>query len=277
MKNDFPKIGILVDDAAADGLEAEHGLSMLIEWAGKKILFDAGQGDALEHNSKKLGIDLSRIDAFVLSHGHYDHTGAVDVVMEQNPDVSVFAHSDILKTRYSLYPGQDPKESSMPSEERLIVENLPDSQLNWITFPTEIMPGLWLSGPIPRLHPKEDTGGPFYTDPEGTEADLINDDMAMWVETDDGVIVICGCCHSGLINTLSYIRAVSSCEHIRGVIGGLHLKNASEERLAATATMLEVYHPDFLVPCHCTGEATIDFFKQRLTSEIQTGFAGFKL
>lgn len=277
MNDVFPKIGILVDNTAADGLKAEHGLSMLLEWRGKKVLFDAGQSDALEHNVSQLGIDLSHIDAFVLSHGHYDHTGAVDFVLQENPEVAVYAHSNILKTRYSCYPGKAPNEISMPSEERLIIGNLPDTQLQWVTRPVEIFPGLWLTGPIPRLHPKEDTGGPFYDDAERTTADFILDDMAMWADIGDGLIVICGCCHSGLINTLSYIRAVSLSQRIRGIIGGLHLKNASNARLEITAEVLRVYHPEFLVPCHCTGAAAIDFFKENLLTEIQPGFAGFEI
>uniref|UniRef100_UPI00356899E1 MBL fold metallo-hydrolase n=1 Tax=Pontiella sp. TaxID=2837462 RepID=UPI00356899E1 len=76
---------IIVDNQAAEALVAEHGLSMWIEAGGTNILFDAGQGDALEQNAARLGIDLSHADLFVLSHGHYDHTGAVDFVMQESP------------------------------------------------------------------------------------------------------------------------------------------------------------------------------------------------
>lgn len=273
----FQSLEILVDNKAADGLVAEHGLSMLIHAGGKNILFDAGQGQALEQNTKALGVDLTHIDAFALSHGHYDHTGAVDFVMQENPEVTVYAHPKIFSRRFSIYPGKDPKEISMPSEERLIVGNLPDSQLHWVREPEKIAEGVWLTGPIPRFQTLEDVGGPFFTDPEGNEPDPILDDMAMWLETPKGLLVVCGCCHSGLINTLNHMVAASGQKRIWGIVGGLHLKNASEHRLEVTANVLCTYEPEFMVPCHCTGEAAIDYFKKNLNTEIRPGFAGYKL
>lgn len=278
MSASFPRLKIIVDNTSGQsGLQAEHGLSFLIEASGKTILFDAGQATALENNTRELGIDLRHIDAFVLSHGHYDHAGAVDFVLQENPEVSVYAHPAIFSRRYSLHPDQPPKEISMPAEERLVVANLPDSQLNWIKQPTQIVPGVFLTGPIPRVHPLEDTGGPFFTDPEGKNPDPITDDMAMWIETNQGLLVVCGCCHSGLVNTLHYILANSEAKRIWGIIGGLHLKNASPERLAATTDALREWNPEFIVPCHCTGASAIDHFKQNLTIPIHAGFVGFEL
>lgn len=271
------RVRMIVDNTAAEGLAAEHGLSMLIEAGGKKILFDAGQGDALERNAAALGIDISRVDYFVLSHGHYDHTGAVDFVLAENPELTVFAHPDIFKTRYSLHPDQPPKEVSMPSEERLIIANMPDSHLNWVREPTEIAPGVWLTGPIPRNHPLEDTGGPFFDDPEGETPDLIADDQSMWIETPRGLLVVCGCCHSGLINTLDHIAAATNGARVWGVIGGLHLKHAGGDRLAATVEKIRTVAPDFVAPCHCTGESAVDYFKRQLKTEIRPAFAGTEL
>lgn len=277
MNADFQSLEILVDNAAAEGLAAEHGLSMLIKTGEKTFLFDAGQSDALENNVGMLGINLKHIDGFILSHGHYDHTGATDFVLQENPEVSVYAHPKIFSRRYSIYPGKEAKEISMPSEERLVVANLPDSQLTWIKEPTQIVPGVWMTGPITRFQHLEDTGGPFFLDSEGKEADPIEDDMVMWLETPKGLLVICGCCHSGLINTLNHISAASSEKNIWGIIGGLHLKNASNERLEATVTALRSFAPEFMVPCHCTGDNAINYFKENLTIPIHSGFAGFKL
>ena len=273
----FQSLEILVDNLAADGLVAEHGLSMLIKVGGRTLLFDAGQNDALEQNLAKLGISLTHLDAFVLSHGHYDHTGAVDFVLQENPEVQVYAHPKIFSRRFSIYSGKAPKEISMPSEERLVVANLPDSQLHWIKEPTQILDGVWMTGPIPRFQPLEDVGGPFFTDPEGREPDPIEDDMALWIETPKGLLVVCGCCHSGLINTINHIQRASGNKTIWGIVGGFHLKNASAERLEATTDALCTFKPDFMVPCHCTGEVAIARFKQNLNTEIRTGLAGFEL
>ncbi len=273
----MPSLTILVDNRGEDGLAAEHGLSILIEAGGKRILFDAGQHDALEQNSRAMGIDLSSIDAFVLSHGHYDHTGAVDYVLQENPEVQTFAHPAIFSRRYSLYPDKNPKEISMPSEERLVVANLPDSQLHWARQPLKVAEGVWLSGPIPREHPLEDTGGPFFMDPDGRESDPIPDDMAIWIETPHGLLIVCGCCHSGLINTLSHIQSASGNKTIWGIVGGLHLKSASEARLQATAAALCECRPEFMVPCHCTGDTAITFFRQNTNINILPAYAGLKL
>ncbi|MDF7798658.1 MBL fold metallo-hydrolase [Pontiellaceae bacterium B1224] len=277
MSAEFQSLEILVDNQATGGLVAEHGLSMLINVGGKKLLFDAGQNDALEQNTKALGVNLMHIDAFALSHGHYDHTGAVDFVLQENPEVAVYAHPKIFSQRFSIYPGKAPKEISMPAEERLIVGNLPDSHLHWIREPKQITDNVWLTGPIPRFQTLEDTGGPFFIDPEGKIPDPIEDDMAMWIETPKGLLVVCGCCHSGLINTLNHIVAVSGQKRIWGIVGGLHLKNASKQRLETTANVLRTYNPELMVPCHCTGESAITYFKENLNSEIRTGYAGYKL
>lgn len=272
-----PTLVIVADNHASGGLIEEHGLSVWIETNGHRILFDAGRGQALENNSRQLGIDLRHIDSFVLSHGHYDHTGAIDFVLQENPEVQVFANPAVLSERYSIYPAKEAREISMPEEQRFLIKNLPDSQLNWVNAPRQIVPGVWLTGPIPRFHPLEDTGGPFFQDLEGRRPDPITDDMAIWIETPRGLLVVCGCCHSGLINTLNHIRKHSRNQRIRGIVGGLHLKSASEERLQATVEALNVFKPDFMVPCHCTGDNAIAYFKQNLLTTIHPGFAGFKI
>ncbi|MEN7973262.1 MAG: MBL fold metallo-hydrolase [Verrucomicrobiota bacterium] len=278
MNKNMPTLKILVDNSAAEGLASEHGLSVWVEAGGKRILFDAGQGAALEQNAGRMGINLSTADAFVLSHGHYDHTGAIDFVLQENPEVPVYAHPEVLKTRYSIYPDKASKDISMPPEERLLIENLPDSQLHWVKEPVQIAPDVHLTGPIPRNHPLEDTGGPFFLDPDKAKPDPITDDMAMWIETPRGLLVVCGCCHSGVVNTLDHIQKASGTTRIWGIVGGLHLKSASQERLQATTEYLRDLAPEFLVPCHCTGETAIDYFKQNLASiQINPGFAGLEL
>ena len=266
-----------VDNLAPVGRIKEHGLSIWVEVGDLRILFDTGQGKSLRGNTERTRSDPSTADLLVLSHGHYDHTGAIDYVLRKNPKISLFAHPAILSQRYSIYPGKLPKNISIPSEQRLRVENLPDSQLNWIERPTSIAPGVHLTGPIPRNHPQEDTGGPFFTDLEGQHPDLILDDMAMWIETSKGLLVICGCCHSGLINTIRYILTQSKEQRIWGIVGGLHLKNASPERLSATTDALREWDPKFMVPSHCTGEAAMAHFKKTLSIPIIPGFAGFEL
>lgn len=277
MSKSQPHLKIVVDNQATMGLVAEHGLSIWIESNGCRILFDTGQGQALRPNTEQTRSDPASAELLVLSHGHYDHTGAIDYVLQRNPAIGVFAHPFVLTQRYSIYRDCPPKDISMPEEQQLLLENLPDSQLHWVWAPVQIASGTYLTGPIPRVHPLEDTGGPFFADPGGIHPDPITDDMAMWIETSRGLLVVCGCCHSGLINTVNYVRQASGKERIAGIVGGLHLKNAPAERLSATTDALREWNPDFMVPCHCTGDEAIVHFQENLPMEIIPGYAGLEL
>ena len=130
--------------------------------------------------------------------------------------------------------------------------------------PHYIAPGIGITGP--RKTSFEDTGGPFYFDDKMISPDAIDDDLTMWLETTEGLVIIAGCCHSGLVNTITYIREVTGVIRIHGIVGGLHLLNASEYRLEQTLRFIADCNPDFLVPCHCTGPKVID----RLIHEFGT-------
>jgi len=247
------KITILVDNQVGDGLIAEHGLSMWIETSERCILFDTGQKDALEYNAQRLGVDLSRADMLVLSHGHYDHTGAIPYVLQQAPHVPIYAHPEVTHLCYSMKTGH-PKSIQMPQKSIEAINNLPRQQLHGVQEPLWLSENMGLTGPIPRETDYEDTGGAFFLDQEGQQPDPIKDDLALWIKTDTGLVVCVGCCHAGLVNTLRYIQQVTKGQKIRAVIGGFHLLNASQHRLDQTIAALQVIHPATLIPCHCTGE-----------------------
>ncbi|AJY71381.1 hypothetical protein RW64_18405 [Geobacter sulfurreducens] len=268
------RIRIVVDNKGSDGLCEEHGFSAWIEASGHRILFDTGQGKALVPNSAMLGCDLSRVDTLVLSHGHYDHSGGVSHVMRNNPTIRMYCHAGCILPRYSIRPGEALRAISMALDDQEAIIALPGDQIRWVTAPQQILSGIGVSGPIPRIHPLEDTGGPFFLDPDGHHPDLIEDDTALWIETGRGLIIITGCCHSGLINTVEHIRSVSGVERVRGVIGGLHLQNASRERLEATASALRQWNPEFVIPCHCTGDEATAFLRDEVGTMVTPGYAG---
>ena len=144
------RITILVDNRANEGLLAEHGLSLWIEASGQRLLFDTGQGPALASNAGKLGVALHSADTLVLSHGHYDHTGGVPLVIESAPAVHVFCHPAVPTSRYSIRNGAA-RPIGMPESARSALERVPPERLHWTTQPIEIAPGIGLTGPIPRL------------------------------------------------------------------------------------------------------------------------------
>ncbi|MBN1518309.1 MBL fold metallo-hydrolase [Candidatus Sumerlaeota bacterium] len=267
------KIIILVDNHAGEGLVAEHGLSLWIEIGDQCILFDTGQGSALEHNARALGVDLSRTDLLVLSHGHFDHTGAIPHVLQQAPNADVYCHPGIGVRRYSIRD-EIAEPIQIPPACLDAINQLPAQRLHWIQEPLPPSDSLGITGPVPRETAYEDTGGPFFLDPAGKNADPIEDDLALWIHTDDGVVVCAGCSHAGLINTLNYIRRLSGVSKFRAVIGGFHLVNASDQRLQQSIEALQQLELEMIVPCHCTGDAAVTALREALGERAIQGASG---
>jgi 7,8-dihydropterin-6-yl-methyl-4-(beta-D-ribofuranosyl)aminobenzene 5'-phosphate synthase len=119
--------------------------------------------------------------------------------------------------------------------------------------PTELAPGIWFSGEIPRTTAFEDTGGPFFADRAGRIPDPLNDDAALILDAPDGLIVLLGCAHSGVVNTLLLVRRMFEGKPIQTLLGGMHLVNASEERLQATIDALRDLEIARIAAGHCTG------------------------
>ncbi|MFA7230638.1 MAG: MBL fold metallo-hydrolase [Victivallaceae bacterium] len=270
-------ITILVDNLSDCGLDTEHGLAFMIQIEGHSIIFDTGQSNALFANAKTMNINLARPEMLVLSHGHYDHTGGIPELLRINPGIKMFHHPAVTARRYSLHPDKPVREISMPEAAVAVLTAHPQNLIKHVVAPRGIFKNVRLTGEIPRLTSFEDVGGPFFLDAEGKLPDQIIDDMALWITTSTGLVIVLGCCHSGLVNTVEYIRKLSGDMRIRGIIGGMHLLNASNERLEKTCDKLLEWSPDFVIPCHCTGENAIAVMAARLGERVMTGQAGMVL
>lgn len=266
-------ITILVDNHSENGFRAEHGFSLWIEADGRKILFDTGQTHAFHANAKHLGIDTDKADLLVLSHGHYDHTGGLPQAVHPDHPIPVYGHPGIVRPRYSIREGiANP--IHMPRPSMIVLDRLPGEYLHWVHQPMPITDRIGLTGPIPRTTEFEDTGGPFFLDPTGHRPDPIDDDLALWIKTDHGLVVCCGCCHSGLINTLNRVSELGGDTRIRAVIGGFHLVNADTLRLERTADALKDLTIDTIIPCHCTGVDAGAFLENALGPKVRPGSTG---
>ena len=250
------RITALVENTAkGQGIIAEHGLSLWIESEAGCILFDTGQGLALPPNIDTLDIALEQADAIVLSHGHYDHTGALDFVLDKiNPaKCRVYAHPAVLDAKYSGRTGVA-RYIGMPEP---TVERLRTGRADmvWTETMTSVLGPFFVTGQIPRNTEFEDTGGKFFLDQDCTRPDPILDDQAMFFESAAGTVVILGCAHSGVINILRQVQKLTDGKPIHTVLGGMHLVNASPERVEKTIDALREFNLSRLAPAHCTGMA----------------------
>jgi 7,8-dihydropterin-6-yl-methyl-4-(beta-D-ribofuranosyl)aminobenzene 5'-phosphate synthase len=149
----------------------------------------------------------------------------------------------------------------MPSDAcDTIAELFPKGRVFYTAQPTYVAANILVTGAIPRITAYEDTGGPFYLDKHRRQADLLADDQALLLETAKGLAVVLGCAHSGLINTLDYARHITGLP-VYAVIGGMHLGGASENRIKKTMEALQKYNPEFVAPCHCTGDLATKLLK----------------
>ena len=260
---------ILADNTAlAAALNTEHGLSMWVQAGGKHILFDTGMGTALPGNAAALGIDLGLTDTIVLSHGHYDHTGGLPYVFDQGAHPAIFMHPEATRMRYGCLQAPPHKPIGMRPDIAELISTRTGDIVDTIK-PLQLADRVWVTGPIPRRTDFEDTGGSFFVDEACRIKDAITDDQALWLETGEGIVVLLGCAHAGVVNTLDYIAGLTGAASFRAVIGGMHLLNASVERLKSTLDALNRYQVKTIAPCHCTGETPI----QRIAEEFPAQYA----
>ena len=233
-------------------LLAEHGLALWIEADGHRILFDTGQGKVLRHNARELKVPLDTAEMVVISHGHFDHTGGLKNVLDSNQQVAVCLHPAALEPKYARKKTPPHRNIGIPGS---VGQDLGGRarRLVWTRGPTKCIDGVYVTGQIRRRNPLEDTGGPFYRDPSCTDPDPLLDDQALYIETSAGLVVVFGCAHAGVVNTLDYIAELTGQRRFHAVLGGMHLLQATQQRLEATAIALERYSVERVGTAHCTG------------------------
>ena len=251
------KITVLSENTAQGaGLLAEHGLAYWIEFDGRRVLFDTGQGGVLAHNAFRLGVQLRETDDIVLSHGHHDHTGGLPEALCLARHAVVHAHPAALQQRYVKEQDGTIREIGMPFPARRALHEHPQ-RLVKTEGPSVILPHLTITGPIPRHHEFESYDGRFFLGGDCSHPDPLDDDQAVYVQTLQGTLVLLGCAHAGPINTLDYVCQLTGSNDIFAVIGGLHLYDAPPERISQTIEHLKQFGIKRMAIGHCTGTAAM--------------------
>jgi 7,8-dihydropterin-6-yl-methyl-4-(beta-D-ribofuranosyl)aminobenzene 5'-phosphate synthase len=244
-------IKILIENTAPTPMvRGEYGLGVLIRVDGKGILLDAGMDDGLVKNLKALGVQASDIDVMVLSHGHFDHAGGLLNALDQIGPRDIYLHPEALWPKFvgtrerKIFTGMPGREELEKRGGRLILADAP----------TTVFPGVILTGTIPRTNDYEDTGGDFAREREGIwEKDPMNDDQSIIIQHPDGLIIVSGCAHAGMVNTMDYARSITGVSKMKAWIGGTHLMTANPVRLNKTIEVLKENNLEKIVVTHCTG------------------------
>ncbi|NLC72140.1 MAG: MBL fold metallo-hydrolase [Desulfuromonadaceae bacterium] len=233
---------------------AEHGFSCLIESEQGNHLFDAGQGLTLSHNLNVLGRNLAGLRSFILSHGHYDHAGGLPEVLARTGPLEITAHPDIFRPRF--WKGKEEfRFVGIPHREAALVGM--GARFRLLREFTELAPGLFFTGEIPRRTPfeKGDPGLVTPATPSGEMVqDTVPDDISLLIHSQSGPVLLLGCAHAGMVNILRHIREQAGIDSLHAVIGGTHLAPADEEQFTKTVETLREFQVQRILVGHCTGQ-----------------------
>lgn len=272
-------VTILSSNLANGGTVGEWGLSAFVQADGQCVLFDAGRyPDTVLRNAEVLGLDLSCVTDVVLSHFHSDHnTGLVPLLRDlrrKNPDSMKRVHvAKGMFLRRQLPQGGDFVDWNQMIAIR---DTLEAAGVEIVEHggPAEILPSVWITGPVERVHEEQQYGGArMLVDGEWVE-DNVPESQGLGVVTDRGHIVLLGCGHSGVVNLLEHVQETIQDAPIHALMGGLHLFNASDEMLGWTADRLRAIGVEHLMAGHCTGVEPLYRLRAGLNLTRRTAVVG---
>ena len=230
----------------------EWGFSAMIEVDGERILFDAGSREnTVVQNAKELSINLDNIDNIFLSHNHKDHTGGLITLKKEYPNSFKKAH--VGEGIFYSRPNAEGDDNYILSNKNTL-ENL---GIKFIIHknPTQLIPGLWTTGQVPRKYDEKNWSGVSkMIDSKGNIVeDIIPEDQSLFFDTENGIVLISGCGHAGLANTLDYVQKIIPGRPIYKIIGGFHLLKLNNDKLEWTAKKMREAGVNYFVGAHCTG------------------------
>jgi 7,8-dihydropterin-6-yl-methyl-4-(beta-D-ribofuranosyl)aminobenzene 5'-phosphate synthase len=255
------KVSILCDNAPGRHMLSEHGLSYHIETNEATLLLDAGASDVFLQNARKMDIDIGKVDAVILSHGHWDHGNGLPYLPKGLP---LFAHPAVFKKRF--HRGRENSYVGLGFEREFAMEHF---DLTLIDSPVVFGNTIHFLGAIPRVNDFESKKTAFVD--EVGAPDFVPDDSGVAIETAQGLIVISGCAHAGIVNTVQHARNITGISTVRAVMGGFHLKQ-NDDITRRTINELKKLQVKQVFPAHCTDlPAMAMFFEAFGSKRICTG------
>ncbi|MBI4851195.1 MAG: MBL fold metallo-hydrolase [Acidobacteria bacterium] len=267
----------ILSTMVADSGIGEWGFAALVEADGYSVLFDTGAlTDTVLKNARELNVNLAQTKDVILSHNHSDHTGGLlrlrREYKKQNPTALSQAHvgRGIFWSR--------PLKSGAEGNDMFDLEKkykILGGKFIEHTQVQELAPGVWLTGAIPRIHPEKNVSGSRKVKtPEGVVIDNIPEELSLVINTESGLVVISGCGHAGIINTLEHARSTIRNAPILAAIGGFHLFEATDEHLDWTAKKLKEFGTKNFIGAHCTGLEAVYRIRQKTGLERKSCVVG---
>ena len=261
-------VTVLMEDSknpAKPRLKNKHGLSFFIQARigddKVTVLMDTGpSSEALLHNVDAIGVNLEDVNVIALSHGHYDHTGGLlEALKRMKKRVPVIAHPTVFDPKFSLMPHLRLIGAPFNVSDAESAGGVPVFASN----PVKIADGVTATGEVPRITAFESVRGFWTAKKGGFVEDVMLDDQSLVIDVEGkGLVVVAGCAHAGIINTVKHAQKITGNSRVYAVLGGFHLWNADNRRIRATITELEKLDTKFVAPCHCTGKKAVKKFAE---------------
>lgn len=271
------RITILCENSVGpvSGTLGEHGFSALVEWEGGSLLFDTGQGLTLLHNAQRMSKNLHAVGQVALSHGHYDHAGGLLPLLRTCGPKRIYGHPAIFTPRYRHKDTGESLSLGMPYPREYLEGQGACFDLSE-QF-REIAPNIYLTGQVARRTDFENGDNGLFLDCCGATRDPFDDDQSLVITSDKGLVILLGCCHAGLINTLEHVTAQLGRRPIYAVLGGTHLGFSSPTQLDQTIRLLADWRIQKLATSHCTGFNAAARLQQAFPAAFQTAQVGYCL
>lgn len=270
------KVTILSTMLADEGI-GEWGFAALVEADGHRVLVDTGaRPETVLSNVRDLKVDLSDVKEVVLTHNHGDHVGGLLTLRREFMKKNLEALSEVHVGRGIFWsrPGKDGAEHNASLKLRKDFEATGGKFVEH-DKPVELFPGIWLTGPVPRKYPEKNWSdvGKVQT-PDGLVEDTIPEDQSVVISTNKGLVVISGCGHAGIVNTLTFAEVQFPKSPVYAVLGGIHLYAATDQQVDWTADKLKEFGVQYLMGAHCTGINTLYRMRDRLKLTRQSAVVG---